>query len=202
MKTLSIIITAFILFAAFTPASTGYSVGDKAMDFKLKNIDGKMVSLADYKTAKGFIVVFTCNHCPFAVAYQDRIIALDKKYSKLGYPVIAINSNDVTQVPADDFENMQKRSKEKKFTFPYLLDATQEIATTYGATKTPHVFVLQKNDADLIVKYIGAIDDNSEDVKLVKEKYVENAVDALLAGKTVTVPFTKAIGCGIKWKQS
>lgn len=202
MKILSTFFTAFILFASFTPVNTGYSVGDKAIDFKLKNIDDKMVSMADFASAKGFIVVFTCNHCPFAVKYEDRIIALDKKYAKLGYPVIAINPNDPVLAPTDDFESMKVRAKKKKFTFPYLLDATQEIASAYGAIKTPHVFVLQKSDADLIVKYIGAIDDNTEDAKLAKEKYVETAVDALLAGKPVPVTFTKAIGCGIKWKQS
>ena len=202
MTKITTFLTALVFFASFNSAPSGYNVGDKAMDFKLKNIDNKMVSLADYTSAKGFIVVFTCNHCPFAVAYQDRIIALDKKYSKQGYPVIAINSNDVTQVPADDFASMQVRAKEKKFTFPYLLDETQTVASTYGATKTPHVFVLQKKDAELIVQYIGAIDDNSEDAKQVKEKYVESAVDAMLAGKPVPVAFTKAIGCSIKWKKA
>jgi len=190
--------TALVFATAFAPS--GYNIGDKAIDFKLKNIDNKMVSLADYKDAKGFIVVFTCNHCPFAKAYEDRIIALDTKYRTKGYPVIAINPYDPTAVAEDNFETMQQRAKAKNYAFPYLVDETQNIAKTYGATRTPHVFVLQKSGTDYIVKYEGAIDDNSDDASAVKEKYVENAVDALLSGKPVTTTTTKAIGCGIKWK--
>jgi peroxiredoxin len=179
----------------------GYAVGDKASDFKLTNIDNKTVSLADYKNAKGFIVVFSCNHCPFVVAYEDRIVALDKKYKDKGYPVIAINSNDAVQYPADSFDKMKERAKAKQFTFPYLHDPSQQTATIYGATKTPHIYVLQKSGKDLIVKYIGAIDDNSEDANAVTEKYAENALNQLLAGEEVKVPTTKAIGCTIKWKK-
>lgn len=178
----------------------GYQVGDKATDFKLKNIDGKQVALADFKDAKGFIVVFTCNHCPFAIAYEDRINALDQKYASKGYPVIAINPNDAVAYPDDNFDKMVERAKEKKFTFPYLVDDSQSIAKTFGATKTPHIYVLQKSKKDLVVKYIGAIDDNSKDAAAVKEKYVEIAVDQLLAGQEVAVKETKAIGCSIKWK--
>lgn len=193
---------AIAALASFTQVDApGYKVGDKAIDFKLKNIDDKQVSLADYKEAKGFIVVFTCNHCPYAVKYEDRINGLDKKYAALGYPVIAINPNDASQYPDDDFASMQKRAQEKSFSFPYLVDESQEIAKTYGATKTPHVYVLKKEKKDLIVKYIGAIDDNTDNADAVKEKYVEQAVDALLAGKNVKTSSTKAIGCGIKWKK-
>src|ERR1700722_365255 len=131
---------AFITLCSF--AFSGYSVGDKAMDFKLKNVDGEMVSMSDYPNAKGFIVVFTCNHCPFAKAYEDRIIALDTKYKSMGYPVIAINPNDPTIVPEDNLETMQHRAKAKSYGFPYLVDETQNIARTYGAKSTPHAFVL------------------------------------------------------------
>lgn len=185
--------------SAFMPASTGYKVGDTARDFSLKNVDGKMVSLSGIKDVKGYIVVFTCNACPYAKAYEDRIIALNKKYATLGYPVVAINANDKDVQPADSYDNMQKRAKEKNYGFPYLYDESQEIAKTYGATRTPHVFVLDQNR---VVKYIGAIDDNSEEPDQVKEKYVENAIEALRAGKEVAVKETKAIGCSIKWKQS
>src|SRR4029077_15965772 len=139
MKKLAFISAAIMALCSFSPA--GYNVGDKAMDFKLKNVDGKMVSLSDYKDAKGFIVVFTCNHCPFAKAYEDRIIALDNKYKSKGYPVIAINPNDQTIVAEDDFKTMQERAKAKNYGFPYLVDETQNIAKTYGATRTPHVYV-------------------------------------------------------------
>ncbi len=197
---------AFLLVAsAFVLASfvgeNGYQVGDKAIDFKLKSIEDKTVSLADNKEAKGFIVVFTCNHCPYAVKYEDRINALNKKYASSGYPVVAINPNDPVQYPEDDFAHMKKRAKDKSFSFPYLVDESQQIAKTYGASKTPHVYLLKKEGNDLIVKYIGAIDDNTDDASAVKEKYVEQAVDALLAGKTVATTSTKAIGCGIKWKK-
>ena len=177
---------------------TGYKVGDKATDFKLKSVDNKMYSMADYKDAKGFIVVFTCNHCPFAVKYEDRIIDLAKKYKSKGYILLAINPNDPAAQPEDSFELMQKRAKEKKFTFPYLFDEGQKIYPQYGATKTPHVFLLDKN---LVVKYIGAIDDNVEDASQVKEKYLENAIAALEKGDEPTPNTTKAIGCTIKVKK-
>ncbi len=175
-----------------------YTIGDKAEDFSLKNIDGKNVSLADYKEAKGFIVIFTCNTCPYAVANEDGIIALDKKYKPKGFPVIAINPNNPDVSSGDSFELMKVRAAEKGFTFPYLLDAGQEVYPKYGATKTPHVFVLEKKDQDLIVQYIGAIDDSARDASSVKKKYVENAVDALLANQPIEMVSTRAIGCGIK----
>jgi len=177
---------------------TGYKVGDKATDFKLKSVDNKMYSMADYEDAKGFIVVFTCNHCPFAVKYEDRIIDLAKKYKLKGYILLAINPNDPAAQPEDSFELMQKRAKEKKFSFPYLFDEGQKIYPQYGATKTPHVFLLDKN---LVVKYIGAIDDNVEDASEVKEKYLENAIAALEKGQEPTPNTTKAIGCSIKVKK-
>ncbi|MFD2603793.1 thioredoxin family protein [Flavobacterium suzhouense] len=201
MKTVKIlgavVLVAFL--AAFNVNSVaGYKVGDIATDFSLKNVDNKKVSLKDIKDAKGYIVVFTCNHCPYAQAYEDRIIALDKKYKKLGYPVVAINPNNPEKQKDDSFVKMQERAKEKKFTFPYLLDEGQKIYPQYGATKTPHVYVLQKTAKGNVVKYIGAIDDNYEDAAAVKVKYVENAVDALVKGKEVSVKETKAIGCSIK----
>jgi len=198
-KILPFMIALFALFA-FT-SHQGYHVGDKVADFKLKNTDGRFISLADLSYAKGYIVVFTCNHCPFSVAYEDRIIELDKKYKGQGYPVVAINPNDAIQYPDDSYEMMIKRSKEKGFTFPYLHDETQEIARTFGAARTPHVFILKKEDAGMIVKYIGAIDDNSEDAGAVKEKYAEQALDALIADKEPATAQTKAIGCTIKWKK-
>lgn len=188
-----------LLAAGFVQAG-GYDIGDKATDFTLKNVDGKMVSLADYTDAKGFIVIFTCNHCPYAIAYEDRILDLDKKYKAMGYPVIAINPNDPDVQPGDSYEGMQERSKEKGFTFPYLYDAEQSTYPRYGATRTPHVYVLNKEEKDLVVRYIGTIDDNYADAAAVKETYLANAVDALLAGKTPDPSTTKAIGCSIKKK--
>ena len=127
---------------------------------------------------------------------------LDKKYAVLGYPVIAISPNDTTIVPEDGLAEMTKLANEKGYTFPYLLDEAQEIYPQYGATKTPHVFILNKEEGKNIVKYIGAIDNNYEDANDVSEKYVEDAVDALLAGKEIKLTETKAIGCSIKDKRN
>jgi peroxiredoxin len=207
MKTLNslfLFVIAITLFS-FGPddkaANSGYKPGDKARDFSLMNIDGKKISLTDFSGNKGVILIFTCNHCPFSVAYEDRIIALDKKYAPLGYPVLAINSNDPMAYPADSYENMIERANEKGFSFPYVFDETQEIAKAYGAMKTPHVYLLSRNDNVHTVQYVGAIDDNSNEPDLVKVKYVENALAELMAGKPVSVSLTKAIGCGIKWKK-
>ncbi|WP_396188040.1 thioredoxin family protein [Flavobacterium sp.] len=183
---------------SFDQPVTGYQIGDTATDFKLKSVDNKWYSMADYKDAKGFIVVFTCNHCPFAVKYEDRIIELAKKYKPKGYVLLAINPNDPVAQPDDSFEKMQERAKEKKFPFPYLFDEGQKIYPQYGATKTPHVFLL---DQHKVVKYIGAIDDNVEDAKAVKEKYLENAISALEKGLDPNPSTTKAIGCSIKVKK-
>ncbi len=181
-----------------TPMGGGYKIGDVAEDFSLENIDGNMVSLADYKDAKGFIVTFTCNTCPYAVMYEDRINALNKKYASKGYPVIAIMPNNTNVKPGDNMEAMKERAKSKGFTFPYLLDKGQKVYPKFGATKTPHVFLLENTKQGKVVKYIGAIDDNYKDASAVKTKYVENAVDALLAGKEIKETETKAIGCSIK----
>ncbi|WP_284462415.1 thioredoxin family protein [Chryseobacterium sp.] len=218
MRDLKILMTAFIVglgLLSFTTtdhdknkpqkekstAVKGYEVGDEAADFKLKNIDGKMVSLSDFKAAKGFIVVFTCNHCPYAKKYEDRIVELDKKYKDQGYPVIAINPNDPNVQPEDDYKQMIDRAKQKGFTFPYLVDEGQKIYPQYGATKTPHVFVLQKENGKNIVKYIGAIDNNYDNPNDVTEYYAQDAVNALIKGEPVKMTKTVAIGCTIKVKK-
>lgn len=198
MKILGIFI--FSILSLFSDKSTvveGYKPGDKAEDFRLKSVDGKMYSMSDYKDAKGFIVVFTCNHCPFAKMYEDRIIALANKYKSQGYVLLAINPNDPAVQPEDSYALMQKRAKEKGFGFPYLFDEGQKVYPKYGATKTPHAFLLDKN---LTVKYVGAIDDNVEDATAVKEKYLENAIAALENKKNPSPSVTKAIGCSIKTK--
>jgi peroxiredoxin len=193
-----IIFLTIVLFAVGLNAQKGYDIGDSATDFKLKNIDNTFVSLSDFKDAKGFILIFTCNTCPYAVAYEDRIEALNKKYALKGFPVVAIMPNNTDIKPGDSLEAMKQRSEEKGFTFPYLIDENQHIFPQYGAKKTPHVYVLSKENDVNVVKYIGAIDDNYKDASLVKTKYVEDAVDALLMGMDVSVKITKAIGCSIK----
>ncbi len=197
LSTLLILIGILVSFAFTpTPVAGGYKIGDTATDFSLKGTDGKMHSLAEVKDAKGYIVIFTCNHCPYAKMYEQRIIDLHNKYASKGYPVIAINPNDPSVEPEDSYDNMKIRSKEKSFPFNYLFDDKQSIYPKYGATKTPHVFLLDKKK---VVRYIGGIDDNS-DASKVKSKYVEMAIAALESGKKIDPDMTKALGCSIKAK--
>lgn len=188
-----------LLFAGRAPK---YEIGDSVTDFKLKNVDGKMVALSDYKSAKGVIVIFDCNTCPYSKAYNERIQALNKNYASKGFPVIAINANSPEISPGDSFEEMKAVAKKKNYEFPYLIDETQQVAKSFGASNTPHVFVLQHVGNDFKVAYIGAIDNNTRDAAAADKKYVEEAVDALLAGKAIPTEKTKAIGCGIKWKNA
>jgi peroxiredoxin len=197
MNKLKLLLFTMLLATAIS-AQNGYDIGALAADFNLENINGSFVSLSDFSESKGFIVVFTCNTCPYAVAYEDRIEALNKKYAKKGYPVIAIMPNNTEIKPGDSLDAMRKRANKKGFTFPYLIDREQAVFPQYGATKTPHVYVLQKNNEMLTVRYIGAIDDNYKDANKVVLKYVEDAVDALLMNRKVPVSKTRAIGCSIK----
>jgi peroxiredoxin len=199
MKTIMTIMLAFV--ALNLLAAEGLKVGDKASDFKLKNVDGKYVSLSDFKDAKGFVVVFTCNDCPYAKAYQDRLISLDKKYKSKGYPVIAVNPNDPSVAPGDSYDKMVTRAKEKSYSFPYLFDESHQVYKKFGTTNTPHAYILQKQaSGDLVVKYIGTIDDNYQDQSAVKKRYIEDAIEALLQNKEPEPSFTKAIGCSVKAK--
>ena len=189
---MNVIYSLLIFFSAVLTTDSvdnGYDIGDIATDFNLENIDGKFVSLSDFNDAKGFIIVFTCNTCPYAVLYEDRIEALNKKYASQGYPLIAIMPNNVQTKPGDSMKSMKQRAIDKGFTFPYLMDAGQKIYPQYGATKTPHVYVLESAmrgcDFVNVVRYIGAIDDNYKDATLVKTNYVEDAVNALLKGNDI-----------------
>ena len=204
MKTLKILVLLTVALVAAAAVifgmrdyKTGYEVGDIATDFSLKDVSGNQVSLSQFNDAKGFILVFMCNTCPFSIANEERILALDKKYKSVGFPVIGINPNNPVVSPGDSFEAMQQRAKEKNFTFPYLFDEGQQVYPQYGATKTPHVFILKKENG-LVVKYIGAIDDSVRDSETVTEKYVENAINSLLSDEDIKTTSTKAIGCSIK----
>ena len=182
---------AFILYV--------YKLEGEIKDFKLPNVDGKMVSLSDYPTAKGFIIIFTCNHCPYAKSYEERIIKLQEKYGAF-YPVIAINSNDGIAYPEDSFKAMKRRAAQKKYPFVYLHDESQEVARIFGATKTPDVFLIHKEEGKNVIKYVGAIDDNYQDESAVKKSYVQDAIIALEKGQKIALKETKGIGCSIKWK--
>lgn len=200
MKANFFFIISACLAMAGKPLPSGYEVGDTVSPFELKNVDGKMVSLTDYKAEKGVILIFDCNTCPYSKAYNDRIISLHRNFAPKGFPVITINSNDGEQSPGDSFEQMVSKARKKKYNFPYLLDETQQVAAAFGATNTPHVFLLQKKDDSFVVAYIGAIDNNPRNGSAADKRYVEDAVNALLAGKAVLIKKTKAVGCGIKWK--
>jgi peroxiredoxin len=190
----------FMLVAA-SPVRTGYEVGDTVADFKLKNTNGKMVALSDYKDVKGVVVIFDCNTCPYSKAWNDRIIALSKKYPSKTFPLVLVQSNDPSVSPGDSFDAMVKYAAEHGYDFPYLFDETQNVAKNFGATNTPHAFVLKKDGASFKVAYIGAIDDNARDASAVTKRYVEDAVDAVMNNKAAATTKTKAIGCTIKWAQ-
>jgi peroxiredoxin len=194
------VFTTILALTAILLVNAGLKPGDDAQTFTLKGVDGKQVSLSDYNDQKGVILVFTCNPCPFAKAYEQRIINLHKIYSDQGYPVVAINPNDVEISPDDTMENMKARADEKNFPFVYLKDETQEVYKTYGATKTPHIYLLQNTDGKFKVRYVGAIDDNAMEEASVSEKYLENAIAALVSGTKPKPATTKAIGCTIKSK--
>jgi peroxiredoxin len=191
-------LVAFSGFNSFEDPVGGYAIGDEAVSINLMNVDGTMVSYDSFPDALGFIVIFTCNTCPYSVASEDRIIALDQEFKDKGYPVIAINPNNPDLQPADSFELMQKKAADKGFTFPYLYDESRTVYAQYGAKKTPHVYLLKKENGKRIVKYIGAIDDNVRNGGAVKDRFLANAVYELLDGKEVSVKETKAIGCSVK----
>lgn len=171
-------------------------------DFSLRNVDGRMAALSDYKDARGFIIVFTCNHCPFAKLYPPRLNDLHKKYAKAGVPVIAISSTDTVVYEGDSYAEMVKKAKSEHFLFPYLYDNMQVVARQFSAQKTPHAFVIWKESGNWVVKYSGAIDDNGAEPQKVKHRYVSDAVDQLLAGVAVKVPETKSIGCQINLRSN
>lgn len=197
MSQLVLFLFTFIMpFAATNEIVTPpYTIGDKVEDFNLKNIDGRSYSLTDAKDAKGYIVVFTCNHCPYAVMYEDRMNELNTFAQKEGFVLYAINPNDPKKVPEDGYEEMKVRAKEKGFEFPYLVDEGQKVYPRWGATKTPHAYVL---DSNMVIQYIGAIDDSARDASAVTVNYVKDAIKALNKGEKPEVTTTKAIGCSIK----
>lgn len=185
-------------------ATSGLQIGDTAPDFNLKGIDGKMHSLASVKdangnTPKGYIVTFTCNTCPYAQGYEGRLAALHDKMSPMGYPIVAIQPNDIEIKPDDDLDAMRARAEEQDFNFVYVLDDEQEIYPQYGASKTPEIYLL---DADRVLHYHGAVDDSPQDPSAVTVNYVESAIQALEAGETPDPQEVKAIGCTIKAKRS
>jgi len=164
--------------------------------FTLPGVDNKTYSLNDFKDKKILIVIFSCNHCPYVQAYEERIMNLQNEFVK-DVQIIAINSNDDVKYPDDSFDEMKKRSAAKKFNFPYLRDESQNIAKAFGATHTPQIFLF---DSDRKLKYEGKIDDNWQEPDKVKSAYLRDAIMEVLNDKEVSVPETFSIGCTIKWK--
>jgi peroxiredoxin len=198
MKTIILSIFTLTLFFAGATENGTYQIGDAVNDFSLKSVDNNMVSLSEY-AEKGAIIIFDCNTCPYSKAYRNRIQALDAKYASKGFPVIAINPNDPERSPDDSFESMVKYAKDHEFKHAYVSDTEQSVSKAFGATNTPHVFIVKKEGNKFILSYIGAIDNNTKDANAADKKYVEEAVDAILEGKTPPETKTKAIGCTIKW---
>lgn len=188
----ALILALLVSFACAAHAAPA-KIGEKAPDWSgIIGIDDAKHSMSDYGKAKAVVIVFTCNHCPVAKAYEDRLVALQKDYKDKGVQLIAVNVNNL---PSDTLEPMKERAKEKKFNFPYLYDSSQKIGLDYGATKTPEVYLL---DADRKLVYHGAIDDSMEAEK-VKVHHLREAIDAALAGKEPPRAEVTAFGCGIKY---
>jgi peroxiredoxin len=171
--------------------------GDRALAFSLPGVDGRQYSFSDYAGKNAVVVIFSCNHCPYVRAWEDRMVQIQADYAGQGVQLIAINANDATKYPDDSFENMKERAREKNFNFPYLHDETQKVAQAYGAERTPEVFLFDKNGTLL---YHGTIDDNYDDPRAVKNQYLRDALDAVLNGKKPPVAETRPVGCTVKWK--
>ncbi len=172
-------------------------VNSKAPGFDLPGVDGNNHSLAGLADKEAVAVIFSCNHCPYVVMYEDRMIQIQSDYADRGVQFIAICSNDDVTYPADRFDAMKQRAADKGFSFPYVRDATQEVAKAYGASVTPEVFLV--NDEGTIV-YHGRIDDNAQDAAAVRSHDLRNALDQLLAGEEIVVKDTEPVGCTVKWK--
>lgn len=172
-------------------------LGDRAIDFRLPGIDGEQHTLSDYREREVVVVIFSCNHCPYVRAWEDRMVKIQADYAGKGVQIVAINANDATKYPDDSFSKMKERAREKNFNFPYLHDESQQIARAYGAERTPEVFVFSK---DGVLQYHGAIDDNYDDPTAVRSQYLRDALDGVLGGGRAPVAETKSVGCTIKWK--
>lgn len=194
MKLASLVTVAMVM-AAMPLWADALKIGDAlpSADTKMKNVDGKTVSINDVKGTKGTWVVFSCNHCPFAKAWEGRIMDLNKTYSAQGIGMIMINPNDPAAQPIDSYEEMQQRAKDRGYTFPYVVDDGSVVARAFGASRTPESFLFDK-DGKLV--YHGAVDDN-KDLEDVTKTYLKDALEAVVAGKDVAVKETRAIGCGI-----
>ena len=186
-----------ILFLTYiSAAELEIGSGMPGMDYKLKDISGNTTTLADVKGNKGTLVIFSCNTCPWVIRWEDRYVSIADKYTPKGIGVIAVNSNAGRFGGDDSLEEMVKHAKKNDYNFPYAQDPRSQLASKFGATKTPHIYLFDNND---VLVYRGAIDDNARDARSVDEPYLANAIDQLIAGNPIEKPISKAIGCGIKF---
>jgi peroxiredoxin len=172
-------------------------LNEQAKPFSLVGVDEHTHTLTDYRTKEAVVVIFSCNHCLYVKAWEDRMVQIQANSGPKGAQLLVINANDAKVFPADSFPKMQARAKEKRFHFPYLYDETQEVAQANGAERTPEVFVFDKRG---VLRYHGAIDDNYDNPNAVKEAYLRSALDAVLAGQTPQIAQTQPVGCTMKWK--
>lgn len=186
-------------FAQDAPSSLAIGLAAPKADVAMKNVDGKEVSIRSVAGAKGTLVVFTCNHCPWAKAWESRIVEIGNAAAAKGIGVIAVNANDPAAYAEDSFDEMRKRAGERGMRFPYVVDADSGVARAFGATRTPEVFLF---DAKGLLVYKGAVDDNAKDPAAVKERFLANAVDAVASGSAPKVSETKALGCSIKFRNA
>lgn len=173
-------------------------IGESAPDFSLPGVDDQAYTLGNFGDAKALVVVFSCNHCPFVIGSEDRLIAFYEEYAPKGVALVAIGSNETENHPTDSLEHMKEHAREKGFKFPYVRDESQEVALAYGALRTPHFYVF---DAERKLRYTGRMDDNPRNPGQETTHELRDAVDALLAGDEPAVAMTNPIGCNVKWKK-
>jgi thiol-disulfide isomerase/thioredoxin len=206
VSAIAIAAAAIAVAAAAPPARAGESTGGLALGSKvpaavaktkMKNVDGKMLSIADVAGKAGTLVIFTCNHCPFAKAWEERIVELGNTYAAKGIGVVLVNANDPTMHAEDGLEGMQEHAKARAMKFPYVVDGTSAVARAFGASVTPEAFLFDKAGK---LAYHGTIDDNRQDPSKVTARYLKDALDAVVVGKTPAVAETKGLGCSIKFR--
>ena len=201
MNRTSLLVLPLVLGLTLAPAAAGGPLAIGASipmtDAAMKNVDGKDINLKSVSQGAGTLVVFTCNHCPFAKKWESRIVAIGNDYAAKGIGVVAINANDPKLNADDSYESMQRRAKEKGMEFPYVVDATSDVARAFGATRTPEVFLFDKGGK---LVYHGAVDDSADDAEKVQNAYLKQALEAVVKGAEVAVKETKSIGCTIKFR--
>jgi peroxiredoxin len=172
-------------------------IGDRWLDFDLPGVDGERYSLSQFEDQEAVAVIFSCNHCPYVQAWEDRMVGIQAEYAEKGVQLVAINPNDAKKYPSDSFEKMKERAAERGFNFPYLWDESQQVARRYGAERTPEIFLFDRSHR---LRYHGPIDDNYDDPEAVREHYLRQALEAVLEGENPPTEEVPPVGCTIKWK--